>query len=105
MPKQTAKAAAIRTAGAAALAKAIKRNKQSGKAAPIMPTVPTEESKWQSLNCIVLAEVKQLGLQEAEQHDLSVNRVVQNALYARYGMPETPGTEDEADSTSELNRS
>ena len=105
MPKQTAKAAAIRTAGAEALAKAIKRNKQSGKAAPIMPTVPTEESKWRSLNCIVPAEVKQLVLQEAEKHDLSVNRVVQNALYARYGMPETPGTEDEADSTSELNLS
>lgn len=91
MPKQTAKAAAINTAGAAALVKAIthgKPTKKSGKTASIKPVVPTEESKWQELNCIVPAAVKQLVLREAEQHGLSVNQVVQNALYAKYGMPD-----------------
>lgn len=98
MPKQTAKAAAINTTGAVALVKAItqgKPTKKSGKADPVMPVVPSEESKWQELNCIVPALVKQLVLYEAKHHGLSVNQVVQNALYAKYDMPETPGTEDE----------
>lgn len=98
MPKQPAKAAAINTTGAVALVKAIaqdKPTKKSGKADPIKPVVPTEESKWQALNCIVPALVKQLVLYEAQHHGLSVNQVVQNALYAKYGMPEIPGTNTE----------
>ena len=108
MPKQPAKAAAINTKGAVALVKAItpgKPTKKSGKADPIMPVVPTEESKWQAPYFIVPALVKQLVLHEAQHHGLSVNQVVQNALYAKYDMPETPGTEGEAGSLSELNRS
>ena len=98
MPKQPAKAAAINTKGAVALVKAItqdKPTKKSGKAEAVMPVVPTEESKWQELNCIVPALVKQLVLYEAQHHGLSVNQVVQNALYAKYGMPEIPGTNTE----------
>ena len=98
MPKQPAKAAAINTKGAVALVKAItpcKPAKTSGKADPIKPVVPTEEPKWQALNCIVPALVKQLVLYEAQHHGLSVNQVVQNALYAKYGMPEIPGTNTE----------
>ena len=98
MPKQPAKAAAINTKGAVALVKAItpgKPTKKSGKAETIMPVVLTEESKWQELNCIVPALVKQLVLYEAKHHGLSVNQVVQNALYAKYDMPETPGTNTE----------
>ena len=98
MSRQAAKPAAHNTTGAVALVKAItpgKPTKKSGKADPIMPVVPTEESKWQELNCIVPALVKQLVLHEAQHHGLSVNQVVQNALYAKYGMPEIPGTNTE----------
>ena len=105
MPKKTAKAAAINTKGAVALVKAIMSPIGSDTDSDIKPIVPTDKSKWQELNCIVPALVKQLVLYEAKHHGLSVNQVVQNALYAKYDMPETPGTEDEADSTSALNRS
>ena len=105
MPKKTAKAAAINTKGAVALVKAIMSPIGSDTDSDIKPIVPTDNSKWQELNCIVPALVKQLVLYEAKHHGLSVNQVVQNALYAKYDMPETPGTEDEADSTSALNRS
>ena len=105
MPKQTAKAAAINTKGAVALVKAIMSPIGSDTDSDIKPIVPTDKSKWQELNCIVPALVKQLVLYEAKHHGLSVNQVVQNALYAKYDMPETPGTEGEAGSLSELNRS
>ena len=105
MPKQTAKAAAINTKGAVALVKAIMSPIGSDTDSEIKPIVPTDKSKWQELNCIVPALVKQLVLYEAQHHGLSVNQVVQNALYAKYDMPETPGTEGEAGSLSELNRS
>lgn len=93
MPKQTAKAAAINTKGAVALVKAIMSPIGSDTDSDIKPIVPTDKSKWQELNCIVPALVKQLVLYEAKHHGLSVNQVVQNALYAKYDMPETPGTE------------
>ena len=93
MPKKTAKAAAINTKGAVALVKAIMSPIGSDTDSDIMPIVPTDKSKWQELNCIVPALVKQLVLYEAKHHGLSVNQVVQNALYAKYDMPETPGTE------------
>lgn len=105
MPKKTAKAAAINTKGAVALVKAIMSPIGSDTDSDIKPIVPTDKSKWQELNCIVPALVKQLVLYEAKHHGLSVNQVVQNALYAKYDMPETPGTEGEAGSLSELNRS
>jgi hypothetical protein len=93
MPKKTAKAAAINTKGAVALVKAIMSPIGSDTDSDIKPIVPTDKSKWQELNCIVPALVKQLVLYEAKHHGLSVNQVVQNALYAKYDMPETPGTE------------
>ena len=105
MPKKTAKAAAINTKGAVALVKAIMSPIGSDTDSDIKPIVPTDKSKWQELNCIVPALVKQLVLYEAKHHGLSVNQVVQNALYAKYDMPETPGTEGDAGSLSELNRS
>ena len=105
MPKKTAKAAAINTKGAVVLVKAIMSPIGSDTDSDIKPIVPTDKSKWQELNCIVPALVKQLVLYEAKHHGLSVNQVVQNALYAKYDMPETPGTEGEAGSLSELNRS
>lgn len=93
MPKKTAKAAAINTKGAVALVKAIMSPIGSDTDSDIKPIVPTDKSKWQELNCIVPALVKQLVLYEAKHHGLSVNQVVQNALYAKYDMPEIPGTE------------
>ena len=93
MPKKTAKAAAINTKGAVALVKAIMSPIGSDTDSDIKPIVPTDKSKWQELNCIVPALVKQLVLYEAKHHGLTVNQVVQNALYAKYDMPETPGTE------------
>ena len=93
MPKRTAKAAAINTKGAVALVKAFMSPIGSDTDSDIKPIVPTDKSKWQELNCIVPALVKQLVLYEAKHHGLSVNQVVQNALYAKYDMPETPGTE------------
>ena len=93
MPKKTAKAAAINTKGAVALVKAIMSPIGSDTDSDIKPIVPTDKSKWQELNCIVPALVKQLVQYEAKHHGLSVNQVVQNALYAKYDMPETPGTE------------
>ena len=95
MPKKTAKAAAINTKGAVALVKAIMSPIGSDTDSDIKPIVPTDKSKWQELNCIVPALVKQLVLYEAQHHGLSVNQVVQNALYAKYGMPEIPGTNTE----------
>ena len=93
MPKKTAKAAAINTKGAVALVKAIMSPIGSDTDSDIKPIVPTDKSKWQELNWIVPALVKQLVLYEAKHHGLSVNQVVQNALYAKNDMPETPGTE------------
>ena len=78
MPKKTAKAAAINTKGAVALVKAIMSPIGSDTDSDIKPIVPTDKSKWQELNCIVPALVKQLVLYEAQHHGLSVNQVVQN---------------------------
>ena len=56
---------------------------------------PAYNDRWHILTCIVPVPVKDQVLREAEQQGLSVNQVVQNALCARYGQPETPGIADE----------
>ena len=63
------------------------------KAAAIKPSEPN--ARWHVLTCIVPVPVKDQVLHEAEHQGLSINQVVQNALYSRYGLPETPGTEIE----------
>lgn len=94
MPSKTAKASGM-AALAAAVYQTDKASTKKGKPAPIMPQQRTDEAKWQMLNCIVPAEVKRTVMQEAEKQGLSINQVVQNALYSRYGLPETIGTNAE----------